>query len=793
MNSKALRILEYPKILQQLSDMATSSLGKALCQSLLPYHDPAEIARTQSQTTDALSRIYKQGTLSYSGLSDVSESLKRLELGSTLSIPELLSIRKLLEVARRARTYGFRPDIEQTGTPDSLDVYFSQLSPLPSLAAELSRCLVDEAEVADDASPGLQSARRAIKLTRERIQTQLNSILQTSRTALQDNVITMRNGRYCLPVKAEYRSQFNGMIHDQSSTGSTLFIEPAAIVRLNNTLREDEIAEQKEVEKVLATLSNACAPETDVLRENQDILAFLDFTFAKARLSQNYKGSEPLFNMEGIIRIKQGRHPLIPKEKVVPIDVRLGEDFTLLVITGPNTGGKTVTLKTVGLFTLMGQAGLHIPAFDGSRLAVFSDVFADIGDEQSIEQSLSTFSSHMTNIVQIVEQATPDTLVLFDELGAGTDPTEGAALAISILSFLHRMQVRTIATTHYSELKIYALRTPGVTNGGCEFDVDTLRPTYRLLIGIPGKSNAFAISRKLGLPDYILDEAKNHLDQEKEAFEDVIAKLETSRIQMEKDQAEINTYKAQIARLKSSLESKEERLDAQREKKLQEANEEARRILEEAKAYADDAIRRINKSMAGTPITRELEAERTGLREKAKKVSGSLGLTPPPKKGRAVAPEQLQPGDRVMVNTMKMKGVVATRPNSKGDLTVNIGALKTMVNVRDLSLLPPEPNLSDKPVLSEKKTGGFTPKAFQVSPEINLIGKTVDEAIPLLDKYLDDAYLAHLDKVRVVHGRGTGALRKGVHQHLRHLSYIKTFHLGEFGEGDSGVTIVEFK
>ena len=794
MNQKALQILEYNKITTQLAEYASSPLGKALCQSLLPSSSLEEIVQNQTETTDALTRVRQKGSISFSGVRNILDSLKRLEIGSSLGISELLCISSQLTVAARAKSYGRHEDSELPD--DSLEEMFKALEPLTPLNTEIKRCILSEDEISDDASPGLRHVRRQMRGIGDKIHTQLNSILNSSRTYLQDAVITMRDGRYCLPVKAEHKNQVSGMVHDQSATGSTLFIEPMAIIKLNNDLRELEIQEKKEIEAVLADLSNQTAPYTEELRTNQTILSQLDFIFAKAALSRHYKGSEPKFNNKGFIHIKDGRHPLLDPQKVVPITIRLGDEFDLLIVTGPNTGGKTVSLKTVGLFTLMGQAGLHIPAFDGSELAVFNEVFADIGDEQSIEQSLSTFSAHMTNIVHILEKADPQSLCLFDELGAGTDPTEGAALAIAILSFLHNMKCRTMATTHYSELKVFALSAPGVENACCEFNVETLRPTYRLLIGIPGKSNAFAISKKLGLPNYIIEDAKTHIESGDEDFEDLLAHLEESRLTIEKEQDEIASYKKEIAQLKARLTQKEERLEERREKLIRSASEEAQRILQEAKDTADQTIKNINKLASQSGIDHKaLEAERTRLRDKLKDTDQRLAIKQKGPK-QTISPKKLKIGDGVKVLTMNLKGTVSTLPNAKGDLYVQMGILRSLVNIKDLELLN-EQDISG-PTLEPKRanTGSGKikmSKSASISPEVNLIGMTVDEAIPVLDKYLDDAYLAHLPQVRVVHGRGTGALKAGVHKHLKRLKYVKDFRLGEFGEGDTGVTIVTFK
>lgn len=794
MNNKALKTLEYNKIISLLADYASSLPGKELCLNLKPSSDFEEIVQSQLETTDAVTRVRQKGAISFSGIKDIRDSLKRLDIGSSLSIIELLSISSLLTIAARAKSYGRH---EESQLPqDSLEELFHLLEPLTPVNSELKRCILSEEEISDDASPGLRHVRRSMKGINDRIHTQLNSILNSNRLYLQDAVITMRDGRYCLPVKAEHKNQVSGMVHDQSSTGSTLFIEPMAIIKLNNELRELEIQEQKEIEAVLAALSNQLSPYQEELSTNLLVLSRLDFIFAKAALARHFKCSAPIFNNEGRINIKDGRHPLLDPDKVVPINIHLGRDFDLLIVTGPNTGGKTVSLKTVGLFTLMGQSGLHIPAFDGSELAVFEEVFADIGDEQSIEQSLSTFSSHMTNIVTILEQADSNSLCLFDELGAGTDPTEGAALAIAILTFLHNMKCRTMATTHYSELKVFALTTPGVENACCEFNVETLRPTYRLLIGIPGKSNAFAISRKLGLPDYIIDEAKNHLETEDETFEDLLTHLEESRVTIEKERTEIQAYKEEVASLKARLEQKEERLEERKEKLIRKANEEAQKILREAKETADQTIKNINKMAVNSGYNKELEAERSKLREKLNSVDKELAIKTAKQPKKAVSAKSLKIGDGILVLSMNLKGIVSTLPDAKGNLFVQMGILRTQVNIKDLELLN-EQTITGPALEGNRQKGSQSKikmsKSSSVSMEINLIGKTVDEAIPELDKYLDDAYLAHLPSVRVVHGRGTGALKAGVHKHLKRLKYVKEFRLGEFGEGDTGVTIVTFK
>lgn len=789
MNEKALRLLEYSKIIQMLTERATTPLGKELCAALVPLQDLAQITQAQQETSDALTRLFQKGSISFSGTRDIRASLKRLEVGSALSATELLSVSSLLTAASRAKTYGRRDMQEETR--DSLDMLFDAIEPLTPLNREIQRCILSEEEIADDASPGLHRIRRNMHTVHSRIRTQLNSILNSSRSYLQDAVVTMRDGRYCIPVKQEYRNQVSGMIHDQSSSGSTVFVEPMAVVKLNNELRDLELQEQKEIEAILAELSNQCAAYTAELLENLTTLSKLDFIFAKASLSRSYQGSSPEFNDRGLIQIKKGRHPLLDADKVVPIDITLGDSYHQLIITGPNTGGKTVSLKTVGLFCLMGQAGLHIPAFDGSKLPVFREVYADIGDEQSIEQSLSTFSAHMVNIVSFLEDADQDCLVLFDELGAGTDPTEGAALAISILSFLRKLKVRTMATTHYSELKEYALTTEQVENASCEFDVETLQPTYRLLVGIPGKSNAFAISQKLGLPAYLIEDAKAHLDSEDVRFEDLVAGLESDRRQIEAQKEQTAAALAEAERLKQQYNQMNQRLNERRERLMQAANEKAQAVLQEAKDYADETIRRINKNAAEVGAAKNLEQDRSQLRDKLNQVSSKLAAKPA-KPRKTAKPAQLHIGDGVRVLTLNLKGTVSSLPNPKGDLYVQMGILRSLVNIKDIELLD-EPDIVSETKERSHTSGIRMSKSAYVSPEINLIGKTVDEALPELDKYLDDAYLAHLPQVRVVHGRGTGALRKGVWQHLKRLNYIKAYRLGEFGEGDSGVTIVTFK
>lgn len=793
MNQKALHTLEYNKIIETLTEFAYSQAAKDRCRNLLPMTDLAAINLAQKQTDDALLRIFQKGSLSFSGIHPVGASLKRLEIGGTLSITEFLQISSLLEAAKRAKSFG-RTEREDD-TRDSLDDLFDAIEPLTPLNDEIKRCILSEDEISDDASSSLKSIRRSIQGMNERIRSQMTKVMgQASASGyLQDAVVTMRDGRYCLPVKAEAKNQVSGMIHDQSSSGSTLFIEPSAVVSLNNELKELFFKEAKEIEVILANLSTQVYEYAAFLSDNYKILTELDFIFAKAQLAKVHNGVSPVFNTEGRIHIRKGRHPLLNPKKVVPIDIILGDTFDLLIITGPNTGGKTVSLKTAGLLTLMGQAGLHIPANDRSQLAVFEDVFADIGDEQSIEQSLSTFSSHMTNIVSILAQANEKSLVLFDELCAGTDPTEGAALAISILSKLHNQGIRTMATTHYSEIKIFALSTDGVENACCEFSVETLSPTYRLLIGIPGKSNAFAISGKIGLDAELIEDAKGRITESEASFEDLISDLENSRVTIEREREEINAYKEEIASLKQKLEQKQERIDSSRDKILREANEQALAILKEAKDMADESIRNFNKFGQIHAPASEMEKERAKLRNRMSEAEKNLSRKPDTAKTNHKVPKKLRIGDSVKVLSMNLKGTVHSLPNAKGDLYVQMGILRSMVNINDLVLLEEDTSPTSR---KYGKTGAGKikmNKSASISPEINLIGKTTDEAIALLDKYLDDAYIAHLPSVRIVHGKGTGALRNAVQKHLKRQKYVKSFHLGEFGEGDAGVTIAEFK
>ena len=791
MNQKTLTKLEYHKIIAMLEEQTSSFRGRQLCRKLKPMTNLDKINTSQEQTAAAFTRLIKKGRISFSDAAPVEESMKRLEVGAALGSGELLRILKLLQTAGRVKAYG-RHDTQDELT-DCLDAYFEQLEPLTLLANEIERCIISEDEISDDASSTLKHIRRNINNMNDKVHATLTNLVNGSlRTYLQDPIITMRGDRYCLPVKAECRGNVQGMIHDQSSTGSTLFIEPMAVVKLNNDLKELYAKEQEEIQVILARLSEDTAEYIEEIRTDYRSLTDLDFIFARGRLALEMNGSRPLFNTEGRIYIREGRHPLLDARKVVPITISLGKDFTLLIVTGPNTGGKTVSLKTVGLLTLMGQAGLHIPAGDHSELAVFHQVYADIGDEQSIEQSLSTFSSHMTNIVSFLQDVDENSLVLFDELGAGTDPTEGAALATAILSYLHKRGIRAMATTHYSELKVYALSTPGVENACCEFDVESLKPTYRLLIGIPGKSNAFAISSKLGIPDYIIEDAKKRLTEQDVSFEDMMTDLETSKRTIEKEREEIAAYKREIEALKMQTRQKQDKLDEQRERILREANEKANAILRDAKDVADETIKNFRKFGKENISAADMEKERERLRKKIKDTSAASTIkAQKPKK--AYKPSDFKLGESVKVLSMNLTGTISSKPDSRGNVTVQMGILRSQVNISDLEIIEDVNPYSPKAMKRTSKGKIKMSKSLSVSPEINLLGKTVDEAVSELDKYLDDALLSHLNSVRVVHGKGTGALRKGIHEYLRRQKHVKSYRLAEYGEGDAGVTIVELK
>ena len=791
MNQKTLTKLEYNKIIGLLEEEASSFRGRQLCRRLKPMTDLDKINIFQEQTAAAYTRIIRKGRFSFGDAAPVEESMKRLEIGGDLSISELLRICRLLKNTARAKAYG-RHDTQEDSA-DCLDAYFDCLEPLTLLANEIDRCIISEEEIADDASSTLKHIRRNINAVNDRVHATLNSLVNGSlRSYLQDPIITMRGDRYCLPVKSEYRGQVQGLIHDQSSTGSTLFIEPMAVVKLNNDLKELYAKEQEEIQAILADLSAQAASYVEAIRDDYRAMTDLDFIFARGALALTMRASRPVFNQEGRIHIREGRHPLLDPRTVVPITVSLGDDFTLLIITGPNTGGKTVSLKTVGLFALMGQAGLHIPAGDRSELSVFRQVYADIGDEQSIEQSLSTFSSHMTNIVSFLKKVDEQSLVLFDELGAGTDPTEGAALAIAILSYMHKRGIRTMATTHYSELKVYALSTDGVENACCEFDVESLRPTYRLLIGVPGKSNAFAISGKLGLPEFIIEDARKRLSEQDISFEDLLTDLEASRRTIEQERAEIQAYRKETQELKAQAEQRRQKLEEQRDRIIREANEKASAILREAKEVADETIRNFHKFGKENISAAEMEKERERLRQKIKNTQADAAVKPVKQKKKYKASD-FKLGESVKVLSMNLTGTIGSLPDARGNVTVQMGILRSQVNISDLEIIEEPSPYTAKKFSRTSKSSMKMGKSLTVSPEINLLGKTVDEAVAELDKYLDDAILSHLNTVRVVHGKGTGALRKGIHEYLRRQKHVKSYRLAEFGEGDAGVTIVELK
>ena len=832
MNDKVLKTLEYNKIIEMLSDKATSEPGRRKCLELKPSSDFSEVTRLQQETFDAVGRLLRNGSINFGNNKDIGASLLRLDKGSAVNSTELLNIAGLLENTARVKSYGRRDgdkervaaeseNGESYNAGDSLDDMFNGLEPLAAISAEIRRCILSEDEIADDASPELKSIRRLKRVTNDKIHIRLNSMVNnTYKSYLQDSVITMREGRYCIPVKAEYKGNVPGMIHDRSATASTFFIEPTEIVNLNNELRELDIKEAKEIEVILSTLSAQCGGHTEEIKLDQVLLTELDHIFARGQLALDMNGTRPDLNRDRVINLKKARHPLLDKKKCVPIDIRLGDDFDLLIITGPNTGGKTVALKTLGLLTLMGQSGLMIPALDHAQLGIFDEVFADIGDEQSIEQSLSTFSSHMKTIVNILDNADADSLCLFDELGAGTDPIEGAALATAILERLHKRGIRTAATTHYSELKVYALRQKGVCNASCEFNVDTLSPTYRLLIGVPGKSNAFAIAGKLGLPGDIIENARGKIDEADESLEDVLSELENARRMLEEEQLAIKELKQEADSLKADYEAKKARINEQREKILNEAREEALSVLNEAKETADEAIKKFQKH--GT--IQDMERERTRLRDKRDKVRNEMRDTGTVLSSRGdrgtkepspcPKPSDFKLGESVRIISMGLTGTVNSLPDNKGNLFVQCGIMRMQANMNDIEFIDSvditgpglntgyrskgkgSGNSKGKP--SDGGTSGYgmaagLNKAGSISMELNLIGLTTDEAMPKLEKYLDDAYLSHLESVRIVHGKGTGALRNAVWNQLKRIKYVKSYKLAEYGEGDAGVTIVVFK
>lgn len=786
MNQKVLKTIEYTKIIAMLKEEADSSLGKEIAEALLPSSEPEEVRKSLLETEDAENRIRLKGPLSFRGMTDIRLYFPRIRLGAALSIAELLHVEKILEFAEKARDFAGE-------TEDSLSVYFQALSPLEEVRREFQRAIESEERLSDDASKELSEIRRKEKGIEGKISDELNRTLNDKRSMLQEGVITLRNGRHVFPVKAEYKNAFHGIVHDESSTGATLFMEPLSIVQLENSLTGLLSLEKREVEKILLALSLLLQPEISALQENVECIAHLDFVFAKAKLGKKMEGIRPTVLEEKKVSLLDARHPLIPRDKVVPISIHIGEGFRLLVITGPNTGGKTVCLKTLGLLQLMGQAGLLIPAFQGSSITVFREIFADIGDEQSIEQSLSTFSSHMTNTVKILAEADADSLCLFDELGAGTDPTEGAALALGILHDLFQKRVTTVATTHYAEIKLYALSEEGVENAACEFDVESLRPTYRLLIGVPGKSNAFAIAKKLGLSDAIIEDARGRIGEEDLHFEDLIADLEDTRRLAEREKLEIEQYKEEVERLKARARESTKGIEKGKDKILNRAREEAVRILAEAKETADEIIKEIKKKENGGSGSLEAEQLRTKLRKKLEENQSALGAQTVKGPSQTISLKNLALGDKVrLLNMHGVVGTVTELPDKSGMFTVSAGILRTKVSAKEVEFI--QHKEKEAPTRNQGKTAGLgRAKAMGISPEINLIGKMTADALPELNKYLDDAFLAKLPQVRIVHGRGTGALRKMVHECAKKNKHIESFRLGEYGEGSDGVTIVYFK
>ncbi len=788
MNEKALHTLEYDKMIQKLTGYAVSPMAKERAAALKPSSAMSDIILWQQETSEATSMVLRKGSPSFGGFREIRPQLKRAAMAGMLSIAELMAMGEFAYVCRKVKNYAKKEN--KTEVYERLDEYFDLIMPLDTLENEISRCILSETEISDTASAGLLSVRKEIKISNDRVKEHLNGVINSSayRNMLQDFVITIRNDRYCVPVKAEYRSSFPGMIHDQSNTGSTLFMEPMSVVQLNNRIKELQAKEKEEIEKILLMLSDLVTANAITIEGNLELLTQLDFIFAKAALSLSMGGTQPLFNTKGYVHIQKGRHPLLDPKTVVPTDIYLGKDFTTLLITGPNTGGKTVALKTLGLFCLMGQAGLHIPAFDHSQLAVFDNIFADIGDEQSIEQSLSTFSAHMTNIVKIMDEVTDHSLVLFDELGAGTDPTEGAALAIAIIQALLERKIRTAVTTHYSELKVFALTTAGVENACCEFSVETLRPTYRLLIGIPGKSNAFAISKRLGLQEYILESARSFISQDEAKFEDVITDLEISKKSVKIEQERAEQYRREAEDLKKEVERQKEKTREQKEKILARAREEAKQIYAQAKEEADSIVKEMNRQAKEAGNKNKVLEQRQKLNEKLSSVQQDFVKSKKMKPNHK-APENLKPGDRVYVISFDQNGEVISAPDKNKEVMVQMGAMKLKVPVAELMLDDtPRPKEKQKQPPKAKLS-----KSQFISAEIDCRGQLVDEAIANIDKYIDDAYLSGLKQVVIIHGKGTGALRTGVQNYLKLNSHVKSYRPGTFGEGEAGVTVVELK
>lgn len=787
---KALKVLEYDKIIDMLLDLTQGELARDLVEKLEPSNDIDEIRRMQEETSEAYRVLARYGDIDYTAATHIKHLVSKASLGSMLFIEDLYDIMQNIFLVSSIKRY-LKTSIEDENLKlKHLRRLYDSLASLDDLKKRLSMTIVSRDEIADNASSTLRSIRRSKKLKNQAIEDKLNSYITSDKTKkyLQDAIVTMREGRYVIPVKNEYRSSVEGMIHDISQKGSTVFIEPMAVVKLNNELRELENEEKKEIERILYELSSEVSEYKTYLETNEEALKSISFIFARARLAREMRATEPVLNDKGYVNLKNARHPLIPKDKVVPTTVELGDEYTSLIITGPNTGGKTVSLKTVGLITLMAKSGLNIPCDNNSSVAVFDKVYADIGDEQSIEQSLSTFSSHMKNIVHIVENAEYNDLVLFDELGAGTDPTEGAALAISILKLFRERRIRTMATTHYSQIKFYALTSEGVKNASMEFNVDTLSPTYRLIIGIPGKSNAFEISKRLGLDQKIIDSAKELLNENDTRFEDVLKAIEEDRTEIENKRIKINEENEEIERLREKLENKNKKLEEKQEAIINKAKEEAREIVKKAKsesAFIIDELKDIS-SLSKKEDRRRLQEAKDYLRELEDE--NRLKIKDNKKRTKEI-PKDIKLGESVRIISIDKFGEVETLPDDKGDLNIQVGIMSVRSNINDI-----ERSESKEEVKVEKKNKSINKaKSKNISSEINLIGRTVDEAILLLDKYLDDAYLARLKEVRIIHGKGTGTLRDAVRKYLQNSKHVIEYREADYTEGGSGATVAVIK
>jgi len=793
MNEKVFSTLEFNKITRELTALAVSPMAKELAEALSPSYDIYEIKQHQKETSEAETMLMRKGDMPLGGFREIRPQVKRVSMGGNLGIAELLNIGSFLYACRRAKNYSVNENKNEVY--ENIGPLFDALCEAPKLEKEIERSILSETEISDEASQGLKSVRREIAVSNDRIKEHLNGIINSSayRTMLQDYVITIRNDRYCVPVKSEYRNSFPGMVHDQSNTGSTLFIEPLSVVQLNNRIKELQSKEKEEIDKILQKLSQQVFENIDIITANLDIMTRLDFIFAKGKLSIAMKATEPLFNDKGFINLKKARHPLLDVKTVVPINIYLGGDFTTLLITGPNTGGKTVALKTLGLFQLMGQAGLHIPALDNSELAVFDEVFADIGDEQSIEQNLSTFSAHMKNIVYILENITDNSLVLFDELGAGTDPVEGAALAMSIISSLKARNIRTAVTTHYSELKVYAISTDGVENASCEFDVESLRPTYRLLIGIPGKSNAFAISKRLGLSDDIISGAQEFIGKEDAKFEDVITDLEISKKSVVIEQEKAEQYRLEAEKLKKEVEQQREKIEQQKEKILSKAKDDARTIYQKAKEEADSIIKEMNRDARERAGQEKLNSSRRVIKEKLENASTEANRTLAKRKKSLKPVDKLSIGDTVYIVSFDQHGTVLSVPDSNKDVFVQIGMMKVKVPLSELVF--DDFSINEKQETQKRgfSTAARSGKSMNIKSELDIRGQTVEEGVGNADKYIDDAFLAGLSQVMIIHGKGTGVLRAAIQQFLSQNSHVKSYRYGKYGEGETGVTVVELK